>query len=91
MSVGACTEQDSQHSECVFQKALHYEQILSCGRSKDSEILEARTLLKTGTASSASDESNPALPVHFLPSPGNKNKVPASGLAMPLITTVSYK
>jgi len=41
MSGGACTEQNTEHSECIFHRTLHHKQIPSCGRSKDSEILEA--------------------------------------------------
>jgi hypothetical protein len=50
---------------------------------KGLEIPEAYEFhSKPDKASSAFNESNPALAVHVSPSPGAGNKVPASGLAV---------
>jgi hypothetical protein len=75
MSRGACTEQNSHHSKCVFQKTLYHEQILSSGRSEDSQIPEALlTPFKPDKVSSAFNDSMPVFPVHIRPALESETK-----------------
>src|SRR5271166_1648450 len=81
MSRSACAKQNTHQSECILQKTLHHEQILSGNRSKDSQIPEALlTPFKTGYSSVCLQRIKSGVPGSHPPSTGVRNKVPASGL-----------